>query len=118
MGDNEIFDKGYFFNFFSEDRIIAICEEMEKRVEEATRARALLNVCESVIRGTRNAVQYECALEEIEKNSWQSPPELLNNILNSFERVFVDRQECANAKNIICMFSDKHSIFAAYKCVI
>ena len=91
---------------------------MEKRVEEATRARAVLNVCESVIRGTLNAVQYECTLEEIEKNSWQSPPELLNNILNSFERVFVDRQECVNAKNIICMFSDKHSIFAAYKCVI
>ena len=55
---------------------------MEKTVEEATRARALLNICELVIRGTRNPVQYECALEEIEKNSWQSPPELLNNILN------------------------------------
>ena len=73
------------FKLFSEDRIIAICEEMEKRVEEATRAGTLLNVCESVIRGTRNSLQYECALEEIEKNSWQSPPELLNNILNSFE---------------------------------
>ena len=87
-------------------------------MEEGTRARALLNVCESVIRGTRNAVQCECALEEIEKNSWQSPPELLKSILNSFEQVFVDRQERANAKNIICMFSDKYSIFVAYKCVI